>query len=72
MVGLFPTIDTPLKKVALFCVIVGVAGFLLMLFDDGLKWYGVLQLAVVLIFGWSALYRDDGARETREPGEAES
>lgn len=69
MVAVFPTIDTPLKKVALFCVIVGVAGFLLMLFDGGLKWYGVLQLAVVLIFGWIALYRDGG---TREPGEAES
>ena len=32
---MFPTIDTPLKKVGLACVVLGVAGFLLMVLDSG-------------------------------------
>ncbi|MCI6206485.1 MAG: hypothetical protein MR654_06140 [Corynebacterium glucuronolyticum] len=51
MVNLFPTIDTPfdtpLKKVALFCAIVGVAGFVLMVLGSG-----ETRHSVVLIIGF--------------------
>lgn len=55
---MFPTIDTPLQKVALFCAIVGVAGFLLMVLDSGETWHSVVLLAFLLFNGSLAVFPD--------------
>lgn len=55
---MFPTIDTPLKKVGLACVVLGVAGFLLMVLDSGVTWYSVVLLALLLFNGSLAVFPD--------------